>query len=84
MKWWTISVTNYGDFQYFGTREQAQERGRSKAQWEGGRYRLKEATAEESAEAAGHIRWRKENAYPLERWEREALASTERTGADTP
>jgi hypothetical protein len=74
MKWWTISITGYGDFQYFGTRDQAQDRARDKARWEGGRYRLREATESEATEASGHIRWRKDNAYPLERWEREALS----------
>jgi hypothetical protein len=73
MKWWHISIGGYGDFQYFGTRKQADDRAKDKARWEGGSWRVREATAEEAAEGAGHIRWRKENAYPLERWEREAL-----------
>jgi hypothetical protein len=74
VKWWTISVTSYGAFEYFGTREQADERAKQKAKWEGGRATVREATTEAAAAAAGHIRWRKENAYPLERWEREALS----------
>ena len=74
MKWWNISIGGYGDFQYFGTREQADDRAKSKARWEGGTFRVREATPEEAKEGAGHIRWRKENAYLLERWEREALS----------
>ena len=74
MKWWNISVTGYGDFQYFGTRKQADERAKHKAQWEGGAAKVREANDSEAAEGADHIRWRKENGYPLERWERDALS----------
>ena len=73
MKWWTIHVSGSGDWQYFGTYEQARERAREKAEWEGGRARVRESTEDEAAAGAAHIRWRKENAYPLERWEREAI-----------
>jgi hypothetical protein len=58
VKWWTISVTGYGDFEYFGTRAQADERAKQKAKWEGGRATVREATTEAAAAGAGHIRWR--------------------------
>lgn len=74
MKWWTISIGGYGEFQYFGTREQTDERAKQKARWEGGSWRVREATEIEATAGAEHIRWRKENAYPLERWEREAIS----------
>lgn len=74
MKWWTIKVTGYGAFEYFGTREQADERAKDKARWEGGRATVREADPYAATQAAERIRWRKDNAYPLERWEREALS----------
>lgn len=39
--WFRIRITDYGSFPYWGTRKEAGERARSKADWEGGRAFVK-------------------------------------------
>ena len=34
--WWIIDVAGYGDFAFYGTEAEAEERRAAKAEWEGG------------------------------------------------
>lgn len=36
-RWWLISVSGYGSWAFWGTKVEAQDRARDKAEWEGGR-----------------------------------------------
>ena len=47
-EWWTINVFGYGDFQYFGTEDEAEEMRCHKANWEGGVGKKRRATTDEA------------------------------------
>lgn len=49
--WWSINVTGYGRFEYFGNRDEAEEMREHKADWEGGRGTIRKAKPEEIAKA---------------------------------
>lgn len=72
--WWTITVSGYGPYQFFGTELEASEASWAKAQWEGGRASKRRATAEEATKGRAHIQWQKDKGYPLNQAEIEALS----------
>ena len=41
--WWVIKITGYGTFAYYGTKEDAEDKRRAKAEWEGGVGRIEQA-----------------------------------------
>lgn len=71
--WWWIHVAGYGGFAYFATPSEAERRMRDKARWEGGRGSLRLATANEIKDERDHLAWKRDNLYPLEPHEQEAL-----------
>lgn len=71
--WWSINVTGYGRFAYYGTLVEADQMKRDKAEWEGGRGTMRRATDSEVAEEVKHLRWKNENEYPLDERELEAI-----------
>lgn len=71
--WWTITVSGYGSFAYFGTRVEADTMRKDKADWEGGTGRKRAATEAEADVERRNLQWRHANGYPLD--ERELQAS---------
>ena len=73
--WWSISISGYGMFTFFGTREEADAACRDKAAWEGGRGTIRTATSGEIDEEKDNLIWQQQRGYPLAENELEALKS---------
>lgn len=71
--WWTITITGYGPFQFYGTVEEANWEKEAKAEWEGGYGRKRPATPGERKDGVRQLRWKKANGYGLSDAELEAL-----------
>lgn len=71
--WWTITVTGYGSFAYYGTAGETRDRMRAKASWEGGRGSFRTATVEEADKERAYLRDKKSRGVTLDENELEAL-----------
>jgi hypothetical protein len=71
--WWTITVTGYGSFAYYGTAGETRNRMRAKASWEGGRGSMRTATEAEIEKEKAHLRDQKSRGVTLDENELEAL-----------
>jgi hypothetical protein len=72
--WWTLTVSGYGSFAYYGTADEASEMLRHKSAWEGGTGRMRAATPYEIAKGVETLRFRKEQGYGMDARELEAIA----------
>jgi len=71
--WWSIHVTGYGRFAYYGTRTEAEQMKRHKAGWEGGRGTMRLATDDEATKERDWLRGQKERGCTLNERETEAI-----------
>ena len=74
-QWWSIRISGYGSFAFFGTRTEADQTCAAKAEWEGGRGAVRSATPKEIDVEKDHLLWKLENGYPLTDNQLEALKS---------
>lgn len=74
--WWSINVTGYGRFVYYGTKAEADQMRRDKAEWEGGRGTMRDATEAEASKEREWVRKQKELGYGLDERELESIAET--------
>jgi len=78
-QWWIIDIDGYGEFSFYGTEDEAEERGAAKAEWEGGaaRMRLADRTVavdrKKIAASLRQFRWRLRNEVELLHNERDAI-----------
>ena len=79
-RWWTLNVHGYGEFQYFGTEDEAEGMRRHKANWEGGVGKKRRATSHEAILGRDHLEWQHDHKYPLDERELEALGTVEDQG----
>lgn len=72
--WWLIRVSGYGDFAFWGTKEEAEEVCFHKSQWEGGVGTVSsKCSMEDSRAELNHLKWQLNNDYPLDKRELECL-----------
>jgi hypothetical protein len=78
-QWWIIDVTDYGDFSFYGTEEEAEDTRFHKAEWEGGKGTMRPANRTYQrdrkliASSIKHFRWEHQNEVVLEANELEAI-----------
>jgi hypothetical protein len=70
--WWSINVTGYGRFSYFGNDAEAEEMRKDKAEWEGGTGTKRKATLAEAEDGVNNLKWRRDFGYGMD--ERELIA----------
>lgn len=71
--WWLINITGYGPFEYYGTKEEAEQAKNDKAEWEGGRGTKRRANADEIEEGLNYLLWMYKAGYGLNDRELEPL-----------
>lgn len=74
-KWWHITITGYGSFEYFGSEFEAKEARDAKAAWEGGNGRLRASNLAEIDEARKQLQWEIDAGYPKDEREMAGLGS---------
>lgn len=71
--WWSINVTGYGRFEFYGSRIEADQMMRDKTAWEGGRGSMRRATPKGIDRETKNLKWKQESGYPMDENELEAL-----------
>lgn len=73
--WWSINVTGYGRFEYFGTAAEAEEMREHKEDWEGGRGTKRKAKPEEILKARADVEAMVARGYGWDRSSHREIAS---------
>lgn len=71
--WWSINITGYGRFSYFGTETEAEQMRKDKAEWEGGKGTKRQASPAEAETGVTNLKWRRDFGYGMDERELEAL-----------